>query len=245
MTAACIGGRRHVQGSKGRRTDGLRPGRPRQPPGELRPPPRRHEATKTARIYLDALDNLIRHLESQGMPTAARAVRREHVESYLAARRDNVAPSTLSLEYRALVQFFKWAARGGRDRAQPDGEDATPAHPRRARARRPGGRLPQAAQDRSGQGLHEPPRHAVFRPALRHRHAGRRAGRPAVADVDLRGRLAYVTGKGGHVRAVRFGAQRQSSSTATSASAAPTGSPSQRRSFSASVDVSSTRHWRS
>ena len=59
-------------------------------------------ASKTARIYLDALDNLIAHLARTGMPTAARAVRREHVESYLAARRDRVAPSTPSLEYRAL-----------------------------------------------------------------------------------------------------------------------------------------------
>lgn len=53
---------------------------------------------KTRRIYLDALDNLIAHLAAKGMPTTARAVKREHVESYLAARRDNVAPSTLSLE---------------------------------------------------------------------------------------------------------------------------------------------------
>ena len=32
---------------------------------------------KTARIYLAALDALIRHLEAKAMPTGARAVRRE------------------------------------------------------------------------------------------------------------------------------------------------------------------------
>jgi site-specific recombinase XerD len=65
-------------------------------------------APKTARIYLDALDSLIAHLQAHGMPLAARGVRREHIESYLAARKPNVAPSTLSLEYRALQQFFRW-----------------------------------------------------------------------------------------------------------------------------------------
>lgn len=42
------------------------------------------------------------------MPIAARSVRREHIESYLAARKPQVAPSTLTLEYRALQQFFKY-----------------------------------------------------------------------------------------------------------------------------------------
>jgi len=70
-------------------------------------------APKTARIYLDALDSLIRHLEAHGMPVAARGVRREHIESYLAARKPQVAPSTLSLEYRALQQFFKWLVERG------------------------------------------------------------------------------------------------------------------------------------
>ena len=43
------------------------------------------------------------------MPTAARSVKREHVESYIAARRETVKPTTLSIEFRSLQQFFKWA----------------------------------------------------------------------------------------------------------------------------------------
>ncbi len=58
---------------------------------------------KTSRIYLDAVDRLTRHLAEQGMPTDARGVRREHVESFFAARREHVAPATLSIEYRALA----------------------------------------------------------------------------------------------------------------------------------------------
>src|SRR4029079_2676948 len=62
----------------------------------------------TQRIYLSALDRLIGHLEAHGMPTGARATRREHVESYIAVRRDEVRPTTLSVEFRALQQFFRW-----------------------------------------------------------------------------------------------------------------------------------------
>jgi integrase len=64
---------------------------------------------KTSAIYLGALDALIAHLAHNGMPTDARAVRREHVESYIASRRATIQPATLSVEYRALQQFWRWA----------------------------------------------------------------------------------------------------------------------------------------
>lgn len=38
------------------------------------------------------------------MPTGARSVRREHVESWMAAQRELVKPASLSLQYRALVR---------------------------------------------------------------------------------------------------------------------------------------------
>lgn len=66
-------------------------------------------APATRRVYLAAIDNLIRHLEANGMPTAARAVKREHVESYIASRRELVKPASQSIEYRALQQFWRWA----------------------------------------------------------------------------------------------------------------------------------------
>ncbi len=43
------------------------------------------------------------------MPNNARGVRREHVESFLASRRDKVKPASQSVEFRALQQFWKWA----------------------------------------------------------------------------------------------------------------------------------------
>jgi site-specific recombinase XerD len=163
-------------------------------------------AKKTTRLYLIALDNLIGHLDRKGMPTTVRAVRREHLESYLAERRDQIAPSTLSLEYRALQQFWKWAA-------EEDEIERNPMEKMRA-PKVPDSPVPVVSPD-------------DFRKLLRTADSkdftsrrdmavlltlydtGVRAGELlglTVEDVDLRQRLAYVTGKGGHTRAVRFGA---------------------------------------
>lgn len=163
-------------------------------------------APKTARIYLDALDNLIRHLQAKGMPTGARGVRREHVESYLAARRNEVAPSTLSLEYRALQQFFRWAF-------EEDEIDRDPTEKMKA-PKVPDAPVPIVAptdlkkllKTADGKDFTSRRDMAVL---LMLYDTGIRAGEligQRVDDIDLRGRLAYVTGKGGHVRAVRFGA---------------------------------------
>ena len=63
----------------------------------------------TRRTYLAALDALIAYLTEHGMPTSAGAVRREHIEAYIALRRDQVKPASLSIAFRGLQQFWKWA----------------------------------------------------------------------------------------------------------------------------------------
>jgi site-specific recombinase XerD len=161
---------------------------------------------KTATIYLGALDRLIRHLAAQGMPTAARSVRREHVESYLAMRRATVKPTTLSLEYRALQQFWRWALEEEEIARSPMERMKAPRVPDvpvpivspdafRALLKTTEGKDYTARRDR-----------AVL---LLLYDSGMRLGEITglrLADVDLKERLAYVTGKAGHVRAVRFGA---------------------------------------
>jgi site-specific recombinase XerD len=162
-------------------------------------------ADKTARIYLAALDALIRHLEANGMPTSARAVRREHIESYIAKRRETVKPATLSLEFRALQQFWKWAL-------EEDEVDRSPME-RMKPPRVPESPVPviQVADFRrllkTAEGRHYIARRDTAILLMLY-DTGIRRGEIAglrVEDVDLRERLAYVTGKGGHTRAVRFG----------------------------------------
>ncbi len=160
---------------------------------------------KTARIYLAALDGLIRHLEANGMPTAARSVRREHVESYFGERRRTVKPATLSLEFRALQQFWKWALDEEEIERSPMERMKVPAVPDspvpvvsiedfKALLKTADGR---EFVDRRDAAILL----ALFDTGVR---LGELVGL-RTDDVDLKDRLAYVTGKGGHTRAVRFG----------------------------------------
>ena len=162
-------------------------------------------AEKTARIYLAALDALIRHLEAKGMPTGARAIRREHVESYFAERRDQVKPTTLSVEFRALQQFWKWALdeeeidRSPMERMRPPRVPDSPVPIVSIEDFR---RLLKAA---AGRDLADRRDTAIL---LLLFDTGIRRGELIglqVDDLDLRERVAYVTGKGGHRRVVRFG----------------------------------------
>jgi site-specific recombinase XerD len=160
---------------------------------------------RTSRLYLIALDNLIRHLEATGMPTGIRAIRREHVESHIALRRGQVAPATLSIEYRALQQFFRWAVDEEEIAASPMDKMAAPRVPDKP--------VPVVSEDQFRKLL----KGADGRDFVDRRDAaillvlydtGIRRGELAglrLEDVDLKTRLAYVTGKGGHVRAVKFG----------------------------------------
>ena len=161
----------------------------------------------TQRIYLAALDRLIEFLDANGMPTAARAVKREHVEAYIASRRDKVKPTSLSVEFRALQQFWKWCV-------EEDEVDRSPMERMKA-PKVPDVPVPVVSVDDFRKLL----KTAEGRDYLSRRDTailvtmfdtGMRRGElegMQLEDIDLRSRLAYVTGKGGHTRAVRFGAK--------------------------------------
>ena len=164
-------------------------------------------AAQTSRIYLAALDGLIGHLQTQGMPTGARGVKREHVESYFARRRNQVKPTSLSVEFRALQQFWKWAVeedevdRSPMERMQPPRVPETPVPVIPAADLR---KLLKTAEGREYVDRRDTAILLIlFDTGIRR---GELAGL-RVADVELRERLAYVTGKGGHTRAVKFGAR--------------------------------------
>jgi site-specific recombinase XerD len=160
---------------------------------------------KTSRIYLQALDRLIAHLETNGMPTGARAVRREHVESYFAKRRDAVAPATLSIEFRALQQFFRWATEEDEITVSPMAKMSAPRVPDKPVPLVPIDDFRKLLKTTVGRELVDRRDAAIL---LLLFDSGIRRGELAglkLADVELHDRLAYVTGKGGHTRAVRFG----------------------------------------
>jgi site-specific recombinase XerD len=162
-------------------------------------------AAKTSRIYLAALDALIAHLATQGMPTGARGVRREHVESYFARRRGEVKPTTLSVEFRALQQFWKWATeeeeieRSPMERMKPP---RVPDSPVPVIASADFRKLLKTAEGREYVDRRDT---AILLTLF---DTGIRLGELTglrLEDVELKDRLGYVTGKGGHTRAIRFG----------------------------------------
>jgi site-specific recombinase XerD len=162
---------------------------------------------KTLRIYLAALDRLIAHLEAKGMPTGTRAVKREHVEAYFADRRGDVAPATLSIEFRALQQFFRWAAEEDEIDRSPMEKMKPPRVPDRPVPLVPVDDFRKLLKTTTGRELVDRRDAAIL---LLLFDTGIRRGELAglkLADIELHERLAYVTGKGGHMRAVRFGAK--------------------------------------
>jgi hypothetical protein len=72
----------------------------------------------TIKTYLAALARFSRFLAEWGMPPTLRAIRREHVEAFVVALQDTgQRPATVSIAYRSLQPFFKWAL--GRTRSSP------------------------------------------------------------------------------------------------------------------------------
>lgn len=72
-----------------------------------------NKAPKTVRTYLDALAGLTAYLEAEGMPAQAASVRRDHLEAFMVDRMERYRPASVSVYFRALQQFWRWAAEEG------------------------------------------------------------------------------------------------------------------------------------
>jgi len=100
----------------------------------LAPSFRRHllatnRSAPTVKTYICAVEGLARYLDSEGLPTEVRAIRRSHLEGFAADRLAVVKASTISVQYRALQQLFKWAVGEDEVPVVPNGEDAPSDHP--------------------------------------------------------------------------------------------------------------------
>jgi site-specific recombinase XerD len=72
-----------------------------------------NKSQSTIRVYGDAVRLLAEHLEAKGMPTSLAAIRREHVEDFIASVLGRFKPATANNRYRSLTAFFKWAVDEG------------------------------------------------------------------------------------------------------------------------------------
>ncbi|HEX7399745.1 MAG TPA: phage integrase N-terminal SAM-like domain-containing protein, partial [Candidatus Limnocylindrales bacterium] len=70
-------------------------------------------APRTIRTYLEGVQRLADFLTAQGMPTDIAAIRREHVESWIADLLEKGKPSSAANRFRSVQQLFKWAVDEG------------------------------------------------------------------------------------------------------------------------------------
>jgi site-specific recombinase XerD len=82
---------------------------------DLAPSFRRHlqaenKAPRTVQGYQESLNALEQFLIAKALPTEVGSLRREHLEAFVADLLTHAKATTASNRYRALQQFFKWAA---------------------------------------------------------------------------------------------------------------------------------------
>jgi site-specific recombinase XerD len=160
----------------------------------------------TIKTYLAGLDGFHRYLREHGMPLHLRAIRREHVEAYIVWLQDRgLKAATVSLAYRSLQPFFKWAIAEDEIDVSPMERMSPPAVPEvpppilreeqiRALLRACEGTDFEARRDT-----------AMIRLLL---DTGMRRGELAglaVDDIDFEHDVAMVMGKGRRPRACPFG----------------------------------------
>ncbi len=72
-----------------------------------------NKAKRTIGTYLAAADELGAFLADRGMPVVVTNIRREHVETWTADLLSRHRPATVSVRFRAVQQFFRWALEEG------------------------------------------------------------------------------------------------------------------------------------
>ncbi len=68
-----------------------------------------NRSQRTVQTYLHALEGLAKYLDAEGLPTEVRSIRKAHLEGIVAHRLQTAKAATVSVQFRALQQFFKWA----------------------------------------------------------------------------------------------------------------------------------------
>ncbi len=79
----------------------------------------RNRSPKTIRGYVESARLFAAFLGEQGMPQAAGAIHREHVEAFIGDQLERWTPSTAATRYRYLQQFFRWLEEEGEIAASP------------------------------------------------------------------------------------------------------------------------------
>lgn len=165
-----------------------------------------NKAPSTQVTYAKAIDQFIAYGADSGMPRAASAIRREHVERFIVALQERgMAPATVAQRYRSLQQFFRWLADEGEIARSPMATMRPPHVPEAPPPVLTTDELRALLKACEGQALPERRDMAILRLFL---DSGVRRGELAglkLADLDFDSHVAIVLGKGRRPRAAPFG----------------------------------------
>lgn len=170
------------------------------------------KSKSTQAVYTLALRYFDAFLADKGMPRDLSAIRREHVEAWLAAVRDvGRAPATVSVYYRSLQPFWRWAIEEGFIRESPMGNMRPPIVPEQPVAILSLEELRALLRTCEGLRFEDRRDAAIIRLLVdtgirRGELAGLRASDVTI-DAKAGGGVADVLGKGRRWRTVPFGAK--------------------------------------
>ncbi|MDP3712576.1 MAG: tyrosine-type recombinase/integrase [Mycobacteriales bacterium] len=167
----------------------------------------RNVAPSTIASYQRVGVNLLDYLRAHGMPTAASAIKREHLEAFLADLVDRVAPATVAKHYRSMQQLFRWLTDDGEITETPMARMRPPQVPEQPVDVFTDDDLRALLKAAAGNTFENRRDTALLRFLI---DTGVRASELiglAVEDVDAAKSEALVLGKGRRGRVVPFGAR--------------------------------------
>jgi site-specific recombinase XerD len=164
-----------------------------------------NKSPRTVKAYLESVRLFADHLEAAGMPTLASSITREHVESFVAALLSRFKPATASVRYRSLQAFFKWAEAEGEIPMSPMAKMSPPKVPEDPPPILREEQLIALLKACEGTAFEDRRDMAIVRLFLDTGIRRAELAGLAVADVDIRLKIATVLGKGGRHRDCAFG----------------------------------------
>lgn len=178
----------------------------------LAPSFRRHllatnRSRRTVQTYLYAVGLLDEYLTTEDIAREARSLKRRDIEAFIAHRLSVSRPSSVSVVFRALQQFFKWAEAEEEIASSPMRGLRPPIVPEEPPAVLTDDQIRRLLRACEGSGLRARRDLAIIRLLL---DTGMRRSEVAgltVADVDLEQCVALVMGKFRRPRSVPFGRQ--------------------------------------
>jgi integrase/recombinase XerC len=160
----------------------------------------RNLAESTQRIYGSAVREL-----AAFAPVPPDEITRRHVEAFVTHRLAQVKPATVSADFRALQQFFKWLAREEEIERNPMDGAVGPIVPEQPVPVLATEQMRAVLDSCKGNDLVSRRDNAIFRLLI---DTGGRLGEVAglmVDDVDFEAGVCHVLGKGRRGRALPFG----------------------------------------